>query len=241
MSVSQKILKQINNLAEGVAFRYEQLSIEPQEYIAATKAIERLIRKGVIKRLSTGLFYKPKKTVFGELKPGEDEILKSYLVEKGKRIAYVTGSALYNRMGLTTQISNTIKIASRDKRITVARGNVSATPIKSYVDVSEKNFYLLELLDALKDFNKIADLDKASAIKIISNKLIILNPAEIKLLIKCCFAYPPRVRAFLGALLESMNVSTDLMPLKRSINPLSEYDYGIDKKQLYTAENWNIK
>lgn len=241
MGVTQKIQDQISKLAVGTTFKYEQLLIEPQEFVAAAKAIERLIAKGIIKRVSTGVFYKPKKTVFGEIKPKEEEILKPYLFKKGKRIAYITGTSLYNRLGLTTQIPKSVKIASRDKRITVSNGSVKASPVKSYVDVSDMNFYLLELLDAIKDFKKIPDLDKESAIKILSAKLKELNPIEKKQLIKCSLAYPPRVRGFLGALLENIKASTDLTALKKSLNPLSEYEYGIDKKQLPTAENWNVK
>lgn len=241
MGVTQNIQKQISNLADGTTFKYDQLAIEPQEFSAAAKAIERLIAKGIIKRVSTGVFFKPKKTVFGELKPNEEEILKPYLYEKGKRIAYITGTSLYNRLGLTTQIPNSIKIASRDKRITISNGNIKASPVKSYVDVTDKNFYLLELLDALKDFKKIPDLDKNLAIKILSNIMKELNPTETKLLIKCVFAYPPRVRGFLGALLENIKTKSDLTALKTSLNPFSEYKYGISKKQLPTAENWNIK
>ena len=240
MGVAQKIQKKISKLVEGATFKYEQLAIEPQEYVAAAKAIERMIEKGIIKRVSTGVFYKPKKTVFGELKPQEEEILKPYLFEKGKRIAYITGTSLYNRMGLTTQIPKAIKIASRDKKIRVSRGNVKATPVKSYVEVSDKNFYLLEILDALKDFNKIPDLDKSSAIKILSKKLKGLNPTEVKLLIKCGLAYPPRVRAFLGALLENIDKSNDFQILKKSLNPFSAYKYGIENL-LSTSKKWNIK
>ena len=54
-------------------------------------------------------------------------------------------------------------------------------------------------------------------------------------------AYPPRVRAFLGALLENIKTETGLTVLKTSLNPVSEYDYGIDKKQLPNMKNWNIK
>lgn len=240
MTVTQKIQKQLKGLSDGTTFKYEQLAIAPQEYPAAAKAIERLISKGNIKRVSTGIFYKPKKTAFGELKPNEEEILKPYLFEKGERIAYVTGTSLYNRMGLTTQIPKNIKVASKNKKITVERGNIKATPVKSYVDVTDKNFYLLELLDALKDFKKIPDIDKGSAIKIISKKLKSLTPGEIKLLIKYGLSYPPRVRSLLGALLESMNV-LNMTTLKKSLNPFSEYDYGIEKKILPTIENWNIK
>ncbi|MGI6319736.1 MAG: DUF6088 family protein [Bacteroidales bacterium] len=241
MSTTQNIQKQIGKLADGTMFKYEQLAIAPEEFSAAAKAIERLIAKDIIKRASTGIFYKPQKTIFGELKPNEQEILKLYLFEKGKRIAYITGTSLYNRLGLTTQIPNNIKIASRNKRITISMGNVNASPAKSYVDVNDKNFYLLELLDALKDFKKIPDLDKNSAIKILSQKLKELNLTEIKLLIKCGLAYPPRVRAFLGALLENIKTETGLTVLKTSLNPVSEYDYGIDKKQLPNMKNWNIK
>ncbi len=241
MGVTQKIRKQINNFPEGTTFKYEQLSIESQEYVAAAKAIERLINQGVIKRLSTGVFYKPEETVFGILKPNEEEILKSYLFEKGKRIAYITGTSLYNRLGLTTQIPKIIKIASRDKRITVTNEIVKAKPVKSYVTVSDDNFYLLELLDVLKDFKKIPDLEKSSAIKIISNKIKELNTDEIQFLINLGLMYPPRVRAFLGALLESIKVQSGLSALYNSLNPLSEYNYGIEKTQLSTIDNWKIK
>jgi predicted transcriptional regulator of viral defense system len=241
MKVAQKIEKQIKKLKEGTTFKYQQLSIESNEYSAAAKAIERLIEKGIIKRVSTGVFYKPKQTIFGELKPNEEELLKPYLFQNNKRIAYITGVSLYNRMGLTTQVPRNIKIASRDKRITVSVGNIKGSPVKSYVDVTDKNFYLLEILDVLKDFKKIPDLDKSSGIKIISNQLKKLNTKEIKQLIDCALSYPPRVKAFLGALLEQIDFSIKLKTLKKSLNPLSEYNYGINKKTLSTITNWNIK
>ena len=243
MKVAQKIENKIKTLKEGTTFKYQQLSIESNEYSAAAKAIERLIEKGIIKRVSTGVFYKPKQTIFGELKPNEEELLKPYLFQNNKRIAYITGVSLYNRMGLTTQVPRNIKIASRDKRITVSVGNIKGNPVKSYVDVTDKNFSLLETLDALKDFKKIPDLDKNSGIKIISNQLKKLNTKEIKQLIDYALSYPPRVRAFLGALLEQINffIDSELKTLIKSLNPLSEYNYGIDKKILPTITNWNIK
>lgn len=240
MGVTRKIGNQISNIANGTTFKYDQLEIEPQEFIAAAKAIERLIDKGIIKRVSTGIFYKPKKTVFGELKPSEEEVIKPYLFEKGKRVAYITGTALYNRMGLTTQIPKSIKISSRTKRITVSIGSLKATPVKSYVDVTDKNFYLLELLDALKDFKQIPDLDKESAIKIITNRLQELNITEIKQLITYSLAYPPRARSMLGALLEKLNTSASLIELKESLNPFSSYNLGVGTI-LPTAKNWNIQ
>src|SRR5690606_26663300 len=107
-----KISKKVKTFPEGNTFTYDQLGIGSAEYLAAAKAMERLVKQGKVKRASTGIFYKPKVTAFGTLQPREEELLKPYLFENNKRIAYVTGASLYNRLGLTTQIPKTIKVAS---------------------------------------------------------------------------------------------------------------------------------
>src|SRR5690606_28656170 len=113
-------------MPEGTTFKYQQLGITATEYSAAAKALERLIEKDLIKRITTGVFYKPKKSIFGELRPSETEIIKPYLYERGKRIAYITGTALYNNMGLTTQVPKNVKVASRCKRIYINSGIIKA-------------------------------------------------------------------------------------------------------------------
>ena len=242
MKIAEKIKKIIDGIKPGDTFTYQQLSLEKDEYIAATKAIERLINKGIIKRMSTGIFYIPKNSVFGELKPREEELVKPYLFnKKEERIAYITGTSLYNKMGLTTQIPRIIKIASRDKRIYISNENVKATAVKSYVDVTDQNYYLLEILDALKDLKKIPNLNIISAIIILSNILSQLNKTEVKKLIEFAIFYPPRVIAFLGALLEKNDTSVNLNLLRENLNPLTKYKIGIDDEILFTAKNWGIK
>ncbi len=240
MKVAEKIENKINRMPDGTTFKYQQLNISATEYSAAAKAIERLIKKGKIKRITTGVFYKPRESVFGKLLPPETEIIKPYLYDQGKRIAYITGTALYNNMGLTTQIPNIIKIASRSKRIYINSGSIKAMPVKSYIDVTDDNYYLLEILDALKDFTKIPDLDKRSGILFLLNKLKELLQNEVNSLIKYALKYPPRVKAFLGALLNKITGKENNI-LKQSLNPLTTYDLGINKKLLSTAPTWNIK
>ncbi len=240
MKTAKKITKKIDLMQTGTIFKYQQLNITPSEYSAATKAIERLITKGIVKRVSTGLFYKPIITVFGELRPREAELIKSYLFEKNNRIAYITGTALYNRMGLTTQVPNTIKLACRSKRISINTENVQAKPVKSYIDVTNDNYYLLEILDALKDFTKIPDLDKNAAIKYLLNKLTKLTEKDKSRIIKFSLFYPPRTRAFLGALFDKKNHKQSVTICKQSLNPLSMYKLGIKEDILSTAPNWNI-
>jgi len=241
MNIAKKIENNLKSIKDGKTFTYKELSIEKNEYQSAAKAIERLIKKGILKRISPGIFFKPKQTVFGELLPDEEEILKPYLYKNGNRIAYITGIYLYNKLGLTTQIPQIIKIASREKEIKVNKSNLKVKPAKSYADVTNKNFQYLEILDAIKDFKKIPDLSIETGISILLNILKGLKKYEIKKLIKYSLKYPPRSRALLGALLEQIGINDELNELKDSLNPLSEYSFGIKKEILKTAENWNIK
>lgn len=241
MNITKKIEGKLKTINEGETFTYKDLSVEKNEYQSATKVIERLIKKGIIKRVSPGIFFKPKQTVFGELLPNEEEILKPYLYKNGKRIAYITGIYLYNKLGLTTQIPQTIKIASLNKEIKVNKSNLKIKPAKSYIEVTNKNFQYLEILDTIKDFKKIPDLDMENGIKILLNIIKELKEEDIKRLIKYSLEYPPRTRALLGALLEEIEINDNLKDLQNSLNPLSEYSFGITKELLKTSENWNIK
>ncbi len=241
MNIAKKIEEKINSIETGKTFTYKDLNIKKEEYSAASKSLERLIRKEIIKRISTGVFYKPKQTVFGELKPDEEKIITPYLFKNGKRIAYITGLLLYSKMGLTTQIPKEISIASNKKRIYISKGNIKASAVKSYVEVTDRNYKFLEFLDVLKDFKKIPDLNKKSAIQILTNEIVDLNNKQIKELIKIALEYPPRVRSFLGALLESIDKNKDTTSLDDSLNPLSEYEFGLTKDILPTIEKWSIK
>lgn len=241
MKVAEKIEKRINKMPDGTTFKYQELAIARDEYMAATKAMERLIKKGLVKRASTGVFYKPKKTAFGNLQPKEEELLKPYLFEDSKRIAYITGTALYNRMGLTTQVPKNIRVASRDKRIFAKVGHILVKPVKSYMDVTDENYYLMELLDVLKDFKTIPDAEKSQVIKFMLKKIKDLTNKEKKELVKIALRYPPRVRAFIGAILNKLDPRKPVEELKKSINPLTIYEFGINKKQLSNIEHWNIR
>lgn len=240
MTISRKIEDKVKNLPMGTTFTYQTLSVQANEYAATAKALERLVKKGILKRVSTGVFFKPKQSVFGELMPREEELIKNYLFDNEKRIAYITGLSLYNKLGLTTQVPKTIKIASRDKRIFASVGNLKGKPAKSYIDVSDKNYYILEILDVLKDFKQIPDMDKQSGLLLLADRIKKWDDKDKTLLLKYVLKYPPRVRAILGALLENFTITDEVKPLKDSLNPLSQYEYNITETILPNAKNWNI-
>ena len=241
MGTAEKIVNKIESMIEGTTFSYRELPIATCEYSAATKAIERLLKRGIINRASTGLFYKPKQTAFGKLRPSEEDLLKPYLFKNGKRVAYITGIALYNKLGLTTQIPKDIRVASRDRRIITKVGNIKVKAVKSYSDVNDENYYLMELLDVLKDFKIIPDTDKIQVIRFMLQKFKKLTVKEKNTILEIVFNYPPRVRAFTGALFNELNPDSPEMKLKESINPLSIFEFGLDKAFLKFIDFWNIR
>lgn len=242
MKLATQIRNRIKQMPEGKTFGYDDLRIAKEEYSTAAKALERLQKEGLIKKVSKGVFYKPEQTVFGELKPDYSELLRPYLFENGKRVAYETGSSLYNKLGLTTQMAFKIKIASRSKRININRGVLKADAVKSYAEVNDNNYEILGLLDAFKDIKKIPDCSVSQAIKRLKAILQKLSDKQINLMIKYAQVYPPRVRALVGAVLETNGFSGKALDiLKFSLNPLSSIKIGIQETDLPTKNNWYIK
>jgi hypothetical protein len=241
MNLSEQIRNTIEGFPVGKTFGYADLEIAKDKYQTAAKTIERLQANGVIKKIAKGVFYKPEKSIFGELKPDYTEQLRPYLFENGKRIAYETGSSLYNKMGLTTQVSFRIKIASRGKRVSINRGAIKADAVKSYAEVTDANYDLLGFLDAIKDVKNIPDCSANKAMKILRSKISNLNEKQIVDLVKYALLYPPRVKALVGAILEDLSTKVSLETLKEGLNPLTKIKIGLKETDLPTIKNWNIK
>ncbi len=143
-------------------------------------------------------------------------------------------------MGLTTQVPKIIKVASKVKRITTKIGKTQVKPVKSYVDVTNENYYLLEILDALKDFKTIPDIDKKSAIKLLKNMINKLTEKELSKMVRYALKYPPRAKALLGAILEISKKKDRIEGIKTNLNPLTSFKLGIKQEILPTAPKWNI-
>lgn len=239
MKVAEQIRKTINKLPKDKTFGYADLGIGKEDYLTSAKALERLQKEGLIKKMSKGIFYKPVKTVFGDLQPDDSEQLKPYLFKNGKRIAYITGESLYNQMNLTTQMAFRIKIAS-SKRINIDKGAIKAKSVKSYAEVTEANYQLLGFLDAIKDIKRIPDCTVSNAVKILSKKLESFEDKKVEELIQYAILYPPRVRAILGAMLQNINVRVNTEKLKESLNPITTFELGLKPTDLPTIKNWYI-
>ncbi|WP_447639916.1 MULTISPECIES: DUF6088 family protein [Chitinophagaceae] len=242
MALATQIRNRIKQLPESKTFGYDDLRIAKEDYSTAAKALERLQKSGAIKKVSKGVFYKPKQSTFGELQPDYSELLRPYLFENGKRVAYETGTSLYRKLGLTTQMAFTIKIASRGKRIKINRGSLKADAVKSYAEVTESNYEVLGLLDAFKDIRQIPDATINQSVKRLSAILKKLDKKETEKLIKYALLYPSRVRALVGAILQNIGYKNNALDkLKQSLNPLTTIKLGIKESELPTKNNWYIK
>ena len=157
MNITAYIKDKIARIDAGDAFTYDDLAIPQGEFTAASKSLSRLVTAGTIKRYRKGVYYKPKQTDFGELRPSDTELLNIYLFEDNKQVAYITGVRLYNQFRLTTQVPNVVRVASSSKQVRGKVGNTMVRPAKSYVTVSKKNIPLLQVLDVAKDFKNIPD------------------------------------------------------------------------------------
>lgn len=240
MNVAESIRKSIEKIPKSQPFQYSDLDIDASNFMTAAKALERLQKKGSIKKISKGVFYIPEDTVFGELGPDDDAMLNKFLFKDGKRVAYLTGVSLYNRLGLTTQMAFKIKIASKNKRFSLNQGALNVSSVKSYVDVTDDNNKLLGYLDALKDVNIIPDCSTKQALKRMTALISDLTIQEQIDLVQLAVQYPARAKALLGAILENLKIDIDLRELKNSLNPLTTIKLAIKLTDLPTLKNWNI-
>lgn len=241
MSIAQEVYSRIDAIEAGKVIGYTYFNLPNDKSEALAAALTRFTQKGIIKRLSKGLYYKPKESEFGKLAPNEDQILKKYLYQGRKRIGYLTGINIYNRWGLTTQIANTNFIACAMPRRRVSIGRVKIDFVKAYTKISENDIEYLQFLDAVKDIKKIPDNDVNTVCRILLGKLRSMKKADRKRICELSFYYNPAARALAGAMLESIEKGNFIKKLKGTLNGLSQYKIGISEDLLPNKENWNIK
>jgi hypothetical protein len=110
MKTAEYIAFTIDRLPKGYVFTYSDFTAEVNQKEAVIKALNRMVASGKIAKLSKGKYYKPENTPFGNLQPNQAQVVKDLLEENGKITGYLTGYSIYNQLGLTTQVSNTIHI-----------------------------------------------------------------------------------------------------------------------------------
>lgn len=241
MKTAEYIDVKIDRLPKGYVFTYEDFITKVNNKEAVIKTLNRMVANGKIAKLSKGKYYKPEATVFGVLKPKQDQVVKDLLETDDKVIGYLTGYSVYNKLMLTTQVSNTIQIGKNQIRASFKRDFYTIAFVKQKNIITKENIPLLQILDAMRFIKKIPDCTTEEACKRFKYILKNLTESNTMAIVKLALKYPPMVRALLGALLESLKKGKMTEPLRKSLNPITVYKLSGVSKVVATAEKWNIQ
>lgn len=240
MNIQNQVRNQINQFEAGKLFTYSDLKLDISSPNSVSQAVNRLVKSGEIRRLTKGKFYKPQKGILGERMLSDNEKLKSVLFNNNKRVGYITGITLFNRLGITTQVPSVITVAVGKERWTKkVFNNLTIKIVPTYADVTDENIPYLEILDVIANIKKIPDTLPNNVIKSLNYLLKKFDNTQLKQLTTLSFNYPPSTRALLGMLLDKLGLNDYTCELKASLNPLSTYKLGLDKSP-YTKK-WNIR
>lgn len=237
MNVSRSVVKKIENKKAGELITFDEFSYL-KNFNAVALTLGRLNKIGKIERLSKGVYYKPTVTEYGNLKPSEDEILKRILLKNNK--GYVSGAVAFNKLGLTTQVPNTIEIRGNSSSRLTKIGKLRIKYKKSDDEFKPQDVPVLQLLDALQDIRKISDTNFNDAYLEIKSKILRLSEDEIKRMLYFSKKRKPRVRALVGSMLEKKYPEMGEALLK-TLNSLTTYKLGVDKTLIPNMEKWKIK
>ncbi len=227
MSHSNKILESINKYSELRiidAQRLYQEKFNDMSEQAFFKTLSRLAKDGEIQRLTKGIYCKPKKGRFGTIGSNERNILE-YYVGTNKNKGVVVGYQMYNKYGLTTQVSKVIEVYSnvtlQEKR---KIKNVSIHKATLKFDTSTKK--MIELLEVLENYQSIEDLNTKGMLKFITDAGSYYNEKTLEKLLKN-IGYKKSTLASLKNLLEELKIE----------NTVDQYLNGTSKYKALRLEN----
>jgi hypothetical protein len=240
MKTSEYIASMVDRFPKGYVFTYADFVTEVNQKEAVIKALNRMVNTGRLAKVAKGKYYKPENTPFGELMPDQKQIVKDLLEENGKITGYLTGFSIYNQLGLTTQISNTIQIGKNQIRPNFKRERYSISFIRQKNTITKENIPLLQILDAIRYIKKIPDTTIESSCRRLLAIIESLLLKDKTTLVRLTQKYPPATRALLGALLDEQNEILLSESLRKTLNPITKFKLPGNGKLLRFAEKWNI-
>lgn len=240
MKVTEYVAYTIDRLPYGYVFTYADFTTEVNQKEAVIKALNRLVVSGKIAKLSRGKYYKPERSVFGLLQPPQAQVVKDLLEENDKITGYLTGYSIYNQMGLTTQLSNTIQIGKNQLRPGFKRERYTIAFVLQKNNITKENIPLLQLLDALRYIKKIPDTSVVASCQRLLVLVENLSEKDTGSMVRLALKYPPATRALLGAMLDALGREAAAAPLFKSLNPITKYRLTGVSKVLSTTAKWNL-
>jgi hypothetical protein len=228
--------ERIRNRIEQEDSKYWRQSDFPElPPFAVSQTLSRLVKAGVLKRVSKGLYYRPRTTRFGQSRPSEIEIqalpIHQKIVPAGISAANLLGFSTQNvAQGefATTAASVPRKIMGKSVRLHTRRP-------ETWNSLSHTEAALLDLLRTRGKFSELSEEGTQQRL------LLYLGEGDRYERLAAASTEPPRVRAMLGALGQELKKSAkQLAPLRQSLNPISRFDFG-KLRTLRYAKEWQSK
>lgn len=241
MVASQLIENKVNSIEPTKVFTIEDLGFPADWWENVRVKLGRMVKSGQLEKAGRGKYYKSKASIFGKVGPDQSEIVKDLLYDNNILSGYITGYSIWNDMGLTTQIASVIIIGTSRRRDPMKRGIYRIKFVTQLNRITSENIPMLQILDAIKMIKQIPDTTVDNSVSIIRAIISRLDDKAISLLIKLSMKYPPRVRAVLGAILESLYNDGYTKLLKETLNPMTSFSIGITTTSGLNLRNWQIE
>lgn len=144
MTVSKIIENIVSKSKQGKLFFVSDL-LEYGKYDTVRKTLQRLVKKGVLIRISKGIYYYPKiDKVLGTLYPPAEEIAKA-IAKRDKAKIIPTGAYALHLLGLSTQIPMNVVYLTDGSARKIKIGNQTII----FKKTSPKNLYFESKLSSL--------------------------------------------------------------------------------------------
>lgn len=238
-ATTQRIRAKLDQLPAGCLVGYADFVREPAEFGAVAAALSRLSKRGELKRVTKGRYYRPVTGRFGPVPLSEAAVVAAVGAAPGQPAAYPTGAAVYNALGLTTQVPATLTLATtRPRRRLPARLRAVVRPAPEQPD----DVPLLQWLEVLRDVRHIPDARPDQVVARLATELRRWPAARRRrLTVLALRQAPPRARALLGALLDNLPDPVGAARLRATLNPLTTYRLGLSAAVLPNRTAWAIR
>lgn len=194
----------------------EKFSDIPEQ--AFYQTVSRMAKSGEIIRITKGIYCKPRISRFGTIISSEKNILEHYL-GRNQNEGVVIGYRMYNKYGLTTQISKGVEIYSnivlQEKR--QIRNVLGLKADLKYDDAAKR---MIELLEVLENYKKIEDLNMSNLKKFIKTSVEFYEEKMFKKILKE-IGYKKSTLASLKSVLDSFSIKNTI---DNYLNGTSKYD-----------------
>lgn len=134
------------------------------------KQLSLLCESGRLVRFERGIYYIPVNTPFGKSVLNPNKVIeRKYIMDKGVANGFYSGMTALNKLGLTTQMPNTVEICTNNetsklRNIKVSNQNVVLR--RSRVKITNDNLNVLNILDLMNNVpSGFFDNDRRAVIK----------------------------------------------------------------------------